>query len=66
MTEADRERIIKLYGEMFTTMIDIRKSLKNPVTKEERHNAEEAAIKMFESEEFGNLVSMSTLYKSLE
>jgi hypothetical protein len=63
MTEEERKIEVQKYGEMFVKLKEIRKSLKDPVTRDDQMGAEQAAIELFKSDEFGNFVSMSTLFR---
>lgn len=57
---------MKKYEEMMAKIIQCRKGLSSPVTKEDRMMAQEMAVKIMESEEFGNFVTLSTIYNELE
>lgn len=57
---------MKKYEEMMAKIIQCRKALIAPVTKEEQMAAQEMAVTIMKSEEFGNFCTLSPIYNELE
>ena len=49
----------------FAELAQVRKALLNPENREEIIAAQEKAIELFKSDQFGNFLTLSTIYKAV-